>query len=436
MLPFFSAMSAEAHAADSLHVVARGLGSHRAAAQFIASAVDGQSLVLGLNVTRAFATGVLWPTLQGEANKGGIKSTNGLLLLPRFLNSDFSARDRACVYRGSGFIVVTAAILVHDLLHDTLPASRVSGVVIFAADAVKEKSNEHFALSLLRARNAGVFVKAFSDNAPALARGFHTAEKTMRMMYMTRLVLWPRFHQAVRKALSAHQPDLVDLAVQPSPRFNAMVAAFRDTVFAVLTDLKKVTSALDMSELYRSDGPNTDSSSRKKLVYNFDDVSRRQIQADHRHSGTRSRRVRALLADLTTLRSLLRDAFELNAVHFYQRVVTVRHAAHRGHTWLVRREAQPAVLLARSRVWVVRRRSSSTSSAAASASASVPSAGVAVGSGGDGGNSVITIDDDDDGQNKVGPATSSRTASENNQNNAETAGVRLSEDAADRKSVV
>lgn len=50
-------------------------------------------------------------------------------------------------------------------------------------------------------------------------------------------------------ALSKHQPDLVDPAVQPSPHFNAIVAVVRETVFAVLTDLKKTTSALDLSDL-------------------------------------------------------------------------------------------------------------------------------------------------------------------------------------------
>lgn len=145
MLPLVSEMTAKAHAADSLQVVLHGLCSHRAAAQFIASAVDGQLLVLGLNISRAFATSVLWATLQGKFNKGAISTTNGFLLLPRFLNSDFSARDPACIYCESGFIVVTAAILVHDLFHNTLPSSRLSRALIFVADTMKEMSNEHFA---------------------------------------------------------------------------------------------------------------------------------------------------------------------------------------------------------------------------------------------------------------------------------------------------
>lgn len=124
---------------------------------------------------------------------------------------------------------------------------------------------------------------------------------------------------------------------------------------------------------------------------------------------------------------MLRDAFERNSVHLYQRVISVRHAAHRGHTWLMRRKAQPAVLLIRSCVWVDRRRSSSTSSAAAS----VPGFSSKFGSVGDGDNCVIATDDNVDCQNKVDPATTAINAFDNNHNSAAATAVRLSEDAAD-----
>lgn len=49
-----------------------------------------------------------------------------------------------------------------------------------------------------------------------------------------------------------------------------------------------------------------------------------------------SQRTRTHLADLATLRTLLRDYFTLDAVLVYQRVVTIRHAGTRGHSWLLR----------------------------------------------------------------------------------------------------
>lgn len=83
---------------------------------------------------------------------------------------------------------------------------------------------------------------------------------------------------------------------------------------------------------------------------NFDDVVRRQVADDHRVPA----RVRALVADLVVLRQLLGHAFDLSAVAFYQALVTLRHAADRGTHWLVRRDAQRVVQVARSRVWLVR----------------------------------------------------------------------------------
>lgn len=356
MLPFIDEIVRETHSADSLQVVGKGLGVHHAITTFIGSAVDDKSVVLGINISRPSATTFIWPALQCAAYS--LPPMKAALLLPRFLNSDYTARDRTAVYNGSGFIVVTSAILVHDLLHDTLPVDRVSGIVVFAADQIKERSNEHFCLSLFRARNRTAFIKAFSDNAGGLARGFHTAEKLMRMLYVSRLVLWPRFHKSVRRALRAHVLDLVDLAVQPSPRVVTMLAALRDTVFAVLTDLKAMIRTIDFSDLYlekpgiMNSSERTATTSRGLMVSNFDDVVRRQIDGSDLFI---SPRARSLLADLTVLRALIRDAYNLDAVQFYQRIVTLRHAAQRGHSWLVRKEAQAAVLMARSRVWVVRK---------------------------------------------------------------------------------
>lgn len=366
MLSFYEQIVAETHAADLLHVIARGLGMHQAASSFIASAVDDKSIILGVNISRPLATTVLWPALQ--ASLQSLPSSHAPLLLPRFLNSDYTVRDRLSVYNACGFVVVTSAILVHDLLHNTLPVDRVRGIVILAADQVKERSNDHFALSLFRARNRIAFIKAFSENATALARGFHTVEKLMRLLYVSRLALWPRFHQSVRRTLRAHSPDLVDLVVQPSQRVATMITALRDTAYAVLNDLKQATRAIDFSELYVNAEDDKKAgtvmlqdvmpSRRQKLVYNFDDVVRRQLEGA---DAVISQRVRTHLADLTTLRALLRDAFTLDAVLFYQHVVTIRHAATRGHSWLLRKEAQLAILMARSRVWVVRRRTDDAS---------------------------------------------------------------------------
>lgn len=340
MLAFHDELQRDLSNRDSLVVLARGLGMPHAFARLVAATVSPDALIIGLNVSRPVATQVIFPLLSATP------SAHPTLLLPRYLSADYPAKDRAHVYATGGFLVATSAVLVHDLLHGALPPARIAGVAVYAADAVRTGSNEHFVLKLYRAGNAAGYVHAFSEAAPALSRGFHPAEKLMRALYVSRLSLWPRFHVSVKAAL-ARAPDLVDLSVALPPRMAALVSALRACVSAVLTDLRLATGEVDFSELYRGED-----GGRKVLVYNFDDVVRRQVEG---REGRASSRVRALVADLTSLRTLLRDAFEVNAVAFYQHVVTVRHAAERGNSWLVRKEAQKAVQMARARVWIVRK---------------------------------------------------------------------------------
>lgn len=376
-LPYVAQIVTETHAADSLHVVARGLGMHNAASAFLASAVKPGMLVLLLNVPRQLATTVLWPTthdalpffhsfsssaLSSSAVIAPDFSTQAGLLLPRFLNADYNARDRVAVYTAGGLVSVTATVLVHDLLQRTLPCDKVYGIVVYNADQVKERSNIHFAMSLFRTRNRTAFIKAFSENPVALAAGFHTAEKLMRLLYVSRLVLWPRFHRSIREDLSAHQPDLVDLVVTPTSAVGALRSSLKQTAGSILGDLKYIVKTIDLSDMYQNESfIGSDKLSRavarpssKLLVANFDDVARRNVE--NAAGDSFSPRVRALLTDLTILRILLRNALHLNAVQFYQSVVTLRHAADRSQSWIVRKEAQPAIQLARSRVWSLRKR--------------------------------------------------------------------------------
>lgn len=375
-LPYVGQIVTETHAADSLHVVARGLGMHNAASAFLASAIKPGMLVLLLNVPRQIATTVLWPTTHDAlpffhsfssaspslAVTATDFSTQAGLLLPRFLNADYTARDRVAVYTAGGLVSVTATVLVHDLLQRTLPCDKVYGIVVYNADQVKERSNIHFAMSLFRTRNRTAFIKAFSENPVALAAGFHTAEKLMRLLYVSRLVLWPRFHCFIREDLSAHQPDLVDLVVTPTSAVAALRSSLKQTAGSILGDLKYIVKTIDLSNIYQNGSfVGSDKLSKavsrpssKLLVANFDDVAKRNVE--NAAGDSFSPRVRALLTDLTVLRTLLRNALHLNAVQFYQSVVTLRYAADRSQSWIVRKEAQPAIQLARSRVWSLRTR--------------------------------------------------------------------------------
>lgn len=351
-LPFLDKVNEELDDADALVVMARGLGMASALARFVVQRVQPSRLILALGVRRDIAVSVLWPAVRAAARTGNQQV--GSLLLPRLINADYSARDRANVYTTGGFIIVSATVLVHDLLLRNIPTDIVDGIVVFAADRVTPSSNTHFALSIFREQNKIAFIKAFSENAPGLAAGFHNVERIMQSVFVSRLNLWPRFHAFVKHSLSRRTPDLVDLSVPLAPAQGAILTSLHEVATRILDDLRLATRALDLSDIHRPRG--TGEAGPVRLVSNFDEVVRRQLVESSGSSRiVGGEKVRNLLADLTSVRALLSDAIDLNSVLFYQRIITFRHTHAKASYWLMRREAQHMLFIARSRLWIRRK---------------------------------------------------------------------------------
>lgn len=74
-------------------------------------------------------------------------------------------------------IHVTTRILVVDLLRELADPRRVEGVVILNAHKVTEECGEAFAVRLLRAGNARLFVRAFTDSAVGVSSGFNRVRR-------------------------------------------------------------------------------------------------------------------------------------------------------------------------------------------------------------------------------------------------------------------
>lgn len=343
-LPFYEQVQRDVRRDNSLVVLGRGLGMAQAFANFVASTVRPGKLIIGIHITRVFAVEVLWPAIADALSS--TEQKHPALLLPRFLNADYSVKDRKEVYHVGGFVVVTANVLVHDFLHQTIPAHLIDGLVVLAAEKVREGSNDHFAVKLFRMRNQTGFVKAFSEDPQGLVRGFHNCEKVMRMLYLSRLCLWPRFHKAVKSSLRGHVPDLVDLSVNLSDKMLSLMQALREIVRLILDELRISTKLIDISDVYREvEGKGT------VPVAFFDEVVRRQIDGAEEKV---SWKVKGLIGDLSTLRELISDVLNCSAVQFYHKIVTLRHTSPKGSNWLLRKESQHALLIAKSRVWIVR----------------------------------------------------------------------------------
>ena len=109
------------------------------------------------------------------------------------------------------------------------------------------------------------FIKAFTDDAPAITREFGQAERLMRLLYVTKLYLWPRylmrmisraassqattslltrnnndnrFHQSVITALQNHQPEVIELHQPMSPLMINIQDSIIEIMKACVQELK------------------------------------------------------------------------------------------------------------------------------------------------------------------------------------------------------
>ncbi len=340
-LGFFDEIQQDVERDNSLIVFGRGLGMATTLANFVSRTVQPTKLIIGLNISRVCAIELIWPAIRQSLLE--TQPANPALLIPRFINADYSIKDRKQVYELGGFLVITSNVLVHDFLHSTIPAERIAGIVIFSADGVREGTNDHFALKLFRTHNRDGFVKAFSEAPNRIAGGFHDLEKLMRRLYLSRVCLWPRFHKSIKNSLRDHQPDLIDLTVDLSPKMAALIRTLRQVAQLILEDLRSATKSIDVSEVYENDAEGI-----RRLKSNFDRILKRQVDGVSDNLGWR---VRAFVSDLVTVRMLLRDVLQFTSVLFYKKFMTLRETSPRSHNWLLRKEAQTALLIARSRVW-------------------------------------------------------------------------------------
>jgi DNA excision repair protein ERCC-4 len=166
--PFLEEALSELVQHDSLLVLAKGLGMHAILRRLVLSCLGPAHLVLLLNTTREEQE-----LLIHELERAGIDDA----LLPPTINNEWSAAQRVERYLRGGVLMVTARILVVDMLCERLPTTCVDGVLVANAHRVAEASNVAFALRMFRQRRRKGFVRALSDEPGAIMRGFGNVER-------------------------------------------------------------------------------------------------------------------------------------------------------------------------------------------------------------------------------------------------------------------
>ncbi len=322
----------EAHSA--LLVAAKGLAAHQIIASVVAAHSEPDKLLLILNANQG----------DEELLAASLKARG--LAPPAPINNECDAPHRMELYLRGGAMLVTSRILAVDLLCGRVPSAHVSGILVANAHRVGENSNVAFALRMFRQQNSDGFVRAISDSAAGFTHGFSKVEKVMRALTVSKLLLWPRFHVAVAGWLSRAQPEVEEISAPLSRKATELQRALLQSLDTCVAELCEANPSIDVSQL----------TTEKALLATFDSVVR--IQLDPVWQKT-SRRTRALVDDLKTLRKLLGALATYDAVSFFELLESVIDGAsalpaiERPH-WLLQ-ASEAAYVLARERVYALQR---------------------------------------------------------------------------------
>ena len=138
---YLARVFAELHSRDALCVLARGLGARALLAKLLRVHCDapafGRRLVIVLNGERDA------PALADALRADGLAEG---LLPKRVTNEQGSSRERAALYAAGGALLVTARILVVDLLSGVVDAAAIHGIVVLDAHLVHDATTEAFIL--------------------------------------------------------------------------------------------------------------------------------------------------------------------------------------------------------------------------------------------------------------------------------------------------
>lgn len=211
--------------------------------------------------------------------------------LPRAVNNETPASERKTLYKRGGCIMVTARILIVDLLTHRLQPTAVAGFLVGNAHRVSPTSQEAFILQMFRDGNRDGFVKAFTDRPASLATGFNRLSKVMKALHLRRVFLWPRFHVAVASSLRGHEPEVIEINQPLTPLMMRVQRSIISAMDACLEELQSSTS-LALAEL----------KVESSLSGDFDSRIRRQLDPLWNKLPQATKQV---VTDLKTLRQLL-----------------------------------------------------------------------------------------------------------------------------------
>eukprot|EP00944_MAST-04C_sp_MAST-4C-sp1_P000939 g939.t1 len=233
--------------------------------------------------------------------------------LPRTLSNVTLSNERAKLYADGGCFILTSRILILDLLQKRVQPSCITGFFIYDAHRVTELSIEAFIIRLYRRVNRDGFVKAFTENAPVLSRGFGKTQKILHCLSVDKMFLWPRFHKDIIETLKANPPEVIELAQPLTDSMEKIQSGIVKVMQMCLRHLGRIAK-IDVSECTVAKG----------LLQSFDHFLMERLNPQWSLVDFKSKQ---MIHDLKILRRLLLCLINYDAVTFHRMLDAVRQTA-------------------------------------------------------------------------------------------------------------
>ncbi|KAJ1988666.1 DNA repair protein RAD16 [Coemansia spiralis] len=286
LLPFQRQILDELMDEDALCILSRGLGLNRILAELARICATPRALVFLVNANDQDEEDLQQLFMQ---MRSGAAADEAARL--QIVKNETNSSARAQLYRQGGLVSVTSRILVVDLLNKLVPTELATGIIVHNASRVGAESIDAFVLRLVRQQNPKVFVKALSDAPEAFTLGFAPLEKTLKVLGLRHVHLWPRFHVAVQRDMARTEAPVVELRQPQTRSMEELQQAVLDCLSAMISELSSATKLLDTEAI------NVESC----LFRYFDAMIKRQLDPYwHRLSP----RVRAMVTELASLRKI------------------------------------------------------------------------------------------------------------------------------------
>eukprot|EP01038_Epipyxis_sp_PR26KG_P009087 gene9087-12256_t len=261
--------------------------------------------------------------------------------LPKFISNEVNSQERIDLYSVGGCYFITSRILIVDLLDNKIDPVNISGILVYNAHRLSETSIESFILKVYREKNRDGFIKAFSDDPDSLNGRFGKVERLLKVLYVKKLYLWPRFRLEISHILEERQPEVIELAQSLTINMTAIQNAILVSLQTCINELKKASPQLEVNFLTLENG----------LFHNFDYILRSQLDPEWHKIPFRTKQ---LVSDLAVLRKLLDYLIRYDAFSFYYLLLKVKQSSNDQNApslWLTSEAADHIFKRAKDRVY-------------------------------------------------------------------------------------